>query len=106
MRTFMKVSCEVKASNKALKDGSLQKAVEQAMKLTNPECAYFLTLDGLRTMVMVFDMKDPSQIPSIAEPFFLLLNAKVEFHPAMNAEDLQKGIVAAFAMEETMANTN
>jgi hypothetical protein len=42
----------------------------------------------------VFDLKDPSEIPSIAEPFFLNFNAKVAFCPVMNAEDLQKGLAA------------
>jgi hypothetical protein len=44
---------------------------------------------------MVFDLKDPSEIPGIAEPFFMHLNAKVDFCPVMNAEDLQKGLEAA-----------
>lgn len=41
---------------------------------------------------MVFDMKDPSEMPVIAEPFFTELNAKVDFCPVMNADDLQKGL--------------
>lgn len=47
----------------------------------------------------VLDMADPSQIPQIAEPLFLNVDAAVEFAPAMNAEDLKKAleIVAAKA---------
>jgi hypothetical protein len=29
-----------------------------------------------------------AQIPRIAEPFFLRMNAEVRFHPVMTAEDL------------------
>ena len=35
---------------------------------------------GLRTMLVFFDMKDPSEIPPIVEPFFSL-NAKVDLVP-------------------------
>lgn len=47
----------------------------------------------------VLDMADPSQIPQIAEPLFLNVDAAVEFAPVMNAEDLKKAleIVAAKA---------
>ncbi len=30
-----------------------------------------------------------SEIPAVAEPWFLAFNAQVEFHPAMNLEDLK-----------------
>jgi len=33
---------------------------------------------------------DPSRVPAIAEPFFLLFNASVEFHVVMTPDDLAK----------------
>jgi hypothetical protein len=41
---------------------------------------------------MVFDLKDPSEIPANAETFFQNLNAKVEFSPVMNADELKIGL--------------
>lgn len=41
---------------------------------------------------MVFDLQDSSQIPAIAEPFFMSLGAKFEIAPVMNAKDLHKGL--------------
>jgi hypothetical protein len=38
----------------------------------------------------VVDPKDPSQLPIVAEPFFLAFNASVEVFPAMTLEDLMK----------------
>jgi len=40
----------------------------------------------------VFDLKDPSQLPSITEPLFSSVNAKITLFPVMNQEDLQKGL--------------
>jgi len=102
MRTLLKATLDVKASNKAILNGSLSKVVEMVMGMIRPESAYFMTIDGCRSCMMFFDLKDPSMIPSIAEPFFLNFNAKVEFFPVMNADDLQKGI--SLAMENGIIN--
>ena len=64
------------------------------MERLRPEATYFFTVDGNRSFMMVFDLQDPSEIPAIAEPLFNGMNAKVEFTPVMNAEDLQKGLMA------------
>ena len=92
MRTLVRVTLDMAAGNKAVADGSLPKVIQSTMEKLHPEAAYFHTVDGNRSCFMVFDMKDASEIPGIAEPFFQQLNAKVEFTPVMNAEDLQKGL--------------
>ena len=40
--------------------------------------------------MMTIDVAEPSTVPSIAEPFFLGFDAKVEFHICMTPEDLGK----------------
>lgn len=94
MRTLLKATMEVAASNKAVTDGTLAKVIQDTSERLKPEATYFLAIDGCRACIMVFDLKDPSDIPGIAEPFFIHLNAKVELCPVMNAEELKKGLAA------------
>ena len=44
--------------------------------------------DGQRSGSIVFDMKDSSEIPGVAEPWFLAFNAKLSFRPVMSPQDL------------------
>ncbi len=39
---------------------------------------------------MVVDVQSPSDVPRLAEPFFLAFNAQVEFRVCMTPEDLGK----------------
>ncbi len=89
----------VERGNEAIKDGSLARTLESLMEELKPEAAYFWPEAGERGGMIVFDMTDPSQIPQIAEPLFLNVDAAVEFAPVMNADDLKKAleIVAAKA---------
>ena len=86
----MKVSMPVEASNAAMRNGSLPKTIQSILADLKTEAAYFCDWDGMRTGFLVFDMTDVSQIPAVAEPWFLAFNASVEIHPAMLPADLDK----------------
>ena len=92
MRTMMTITIPVKAGNQAIKDGALPKTMADALERLRPEAAYFFTENGARTALMVIDVKDPSEIPAIVEPFFMEFNAAVQLTPVMNADDLKKGL--------------
>jgi hypothetical protein len=95
MRTLLMVQMDVEAGNRAISDGSLGQTIERAMGELQPEAAYFTTIDGKRTALIVFDLKEESQIPSVAEPFFRLLNASIRMSPVMTAEDVRTGLERA-----------
>ena len=91
MRMLLRVSIPVEAGNAAAKAGTLGSTIEQILADLKPEAAYFLADDnGQRSGSIVFDMKDSSEIPSVAEPWFLAFNAKVSLRPIMNPQDLAK----------------
>ena len=89
MRMLLRVSIPVETGNAAIKAGTLGSTIEQIVADLKPEAAYFLADDdGQRSCSIVFEMKDTSQIPAIAEPWFLAFNAKVSLRPVMNPQDL------------------
>jgi hypothetical protein len=71
----------------------MAKTILATVERIKPEATYFGPLRGQRTMFAVFDLDDPGQLPKISEPLFKI-GAVVEIVPAMNLEDLQRGLVA------------
>ena len=99
MRCLLKVTIPVETGNAAIVDGSLTKTIESILAECKPEAAYFAEENGKRTGFIFLDLKEQSQIPALAEPWFLALDAQVEFHPAMNVDDLKK---ASSGMEKAV----
>ena len=92
MRTLCKITMPAAGANRAVRDGLLPKLLEQTIATLKPEAAYFTGVNGERTAMFVFDMKSSAEMPVIAEPFFMQLDARVEFTPVMNFEDLKTGL--------------
>ncbi len=90
MRFLLKVVMDVESGNQLVKAGKLGTTLQSILADLKPEAAYFTDTDGQRSGYVFVEMQDASRIPAIAEPFFLALNAKVEFHPVMLPEDLAK----------------
>ena len=93
MRMLIQMSIPVEAGNEAARKGTFGAPFQKILDALKPEAAYFTTgPSGERGGFIVFDMQDTSQLPAIAEPFFLAYNARVTFSPVMNAQDLAKAM--------------
>ena len=92
MRMLFTVVADTEAATRAIENGTAQQSIKEALERLKPEAAYFLEDSGQRTGIIFFDMKESSQLPAIAEPWFLAFNASLTVRPAMNAEDLAMGM--------------
>ncbi|WP_042394528.1 hypothetical protein [Streptacidiphilus carbonis] len=92
MRVLLTAQMDTDKGNQAIKDKTLPEIMKAAIGALQPEAAYFGAKEGCRTAFIVFDLKQASDIPSVAEPFFRELGAKVEFIPVMNFDDVQSGL--------------
>ncbi len=76
--------------NTLVRDGDIGEKVQAILQETRPEVVYFTNYDGQRGAIMIVEVQDPSQVPALAEPWYLLLDADVQFHVVMTPEDLTR----------------
>ena len=88
MRTLMFLQFPIEPFNTLTRNGDAGAKMKAILDNIKPEAAYFTAMDGHRGGVLVVDVRNPSQIPALAEPWFLTFNAQVDFRIAMTPEDL------------------
>jgi hypothetical protein len=90
MRMLIQVKIPHKEFNAYVKDGSVEKKIKRIFDEIKPEAIYFTEYNGRRGLIIIADVAEPSVVPKIAEPWFLMFNADVEFHIVMSPDDLEK----------------
>ena len=88
MRMLMHVHFPPEPFNSAVRDGSVGPKIQKILEAIQPEAAYFSEHHGHRGGTFVVNINSPSDIPALAEPFFLTFNAEVELRIAMTPADL------------------
>ena len=90
MLHLLQVRIPNEAGNDALRTPDFGQKMQTLLAEIKAQAAYFTTINGQRGAYIVVDMKDASEMPALAEPFFLWLEADVTFLPCMKPEDLGK----------------
>jgi hypothetical protein len=89
---MVKFRFPVENGNEVIRTGKMATVMQRIVDELKPEAAYFFPEGGERAGLLVFDMRESSQVAEVAERFFFGLHASVEMIPVMAAEDLQKGL--------------
>ena len=88
MRMMMRVQMPIEPFNTAVKDGTVAAKMKKILEAIKPEHAFFGSEGGKRGGVLIVNIDSPSDVPRLAEPWFLTFNASIEIHPVMTPADL------------------
>lgn len=83
--------------NSLVRSGKAGEILGRIIEDIQPESIYFSEQEGCRGAFMVVEIKDASEIPAVAEPWFLNFEASCEFRIAMTPDDLMKADLAKLA---------
>ena len=75
--------------NSLVRSGKAGQVLGRILDAIKPEAAYFTEQDGMRGGIFVVDVKNPSDVPAFAEPFFLNFHANCRFRIVMGLDDLK-----------------
>jgi len=89
MRFMITASWPVAAGNAAARTGTMGETIQAILEDIKPEAVYFAAVDGQRTTIMIIDLASASDLPRVAEPWFLAFDASIDATPLMTPEDLK-----------------
>ena len=90
MKMLLSVEFPLEPFNSLVRSGKAGEIMGRILETIKPEMAYFTEQDGKRGGIFVVNVNSPSDIPFLAEPFFLKFQAGCKFRILMSPEDLQK----------------
>ncbi len=94
MRMLLSVTLPHEPFNTAVRKGTAGETIDKILKAIKPEAVYFTEQDGHRGAILVVNLDNPSQIPALAEPWFLHFHADCKFRVVMSPEELQRAGLA------------
>jgi hypothetical protein len=95
MRMMLLFECPVEPFNTLVRKGTAGPIIMKILDDIKPEAAYFGERDGKRGGVFIVNVANPSDVPKLAEPFFLNFDASVQFRVCMVPQDLAQADLGA-----------
>lgn len=90
MKMLLNVRMPHEPFNSYVRQGKAGAILAKILDDIKPKAAYFTEQDGHRGGILIVDVKDPSRVPALAEPFFLKFNADCRFQIVMTPDELKK----------------
>ena len=90
MRMLIKATIPTEKGNASLADGSMTASFGSILEDLKPEAVYLTIENGARTMLLVINMEESSDMMGVVEPLFLSMGAHITLTPVANAEDFAK----------------
>jgi hypothetical protein len=76
--------------NTAVRNGTAGATIGRILEEIKPEAVYFTEQNGHRGAILLVNVNRPSEVPALAEPWFLNFNADCQFRIVMSPEELQQ----------------
>jgi hypothetical protein len=90
MRFLVKATLPVDAGNALVRGPNMGQQIEGILRDIAPEATYFTAQDGQRTIYPVVNLDGAHELPRVAEPLWLALEADVDSIPVMDQADFGK----------------
>ena len=88
MRMMLLFECPVEPFSTMVRKGTAGPIIQKILDDIKPEAAYFGEREGKRGGILIVNVDKASDVPRLAEPFFLNFEAAVEFRVCMVPQDL------------------
>ena len=89
MRMLLHAMFPTEPFNALVRGGKAGEILQRIVEDLKPEAVYFTEEDGMRAALMVVDLASPSDVPKLAEPFFLNFDAEARIRVVMSPADLK-----------------
>jgi hypothetical protein len=105
MRFLMRIEMPTEAENPEVAESGFNDKMRALLLKVNAKSASFGVVDGRRVDEIIVDVKDATELPGIAEPFFRWLKVKAEFLPELTKEEARafRPTVEAIVVQNTKA---
>ncbi len=96
MRLLVEITFPNEPFNTLVREGTIGQKIGAAVEATGPKSIYFTEHDGQRGASAVYELNNDSEVPRVAEPWYLAFNATCRFRVAMTPDDLGKANLDTF----------